>query len=176
MPTKPEAIDLSKDELREIAGYAAECASRALPLFERDVPGDPRPRQAIDDAFAFAAGGERTNALRTSAWAAYRAALETSTPAAKEAAHAACQAAAAAFLHPIARGHQVKHVLGAAAYAAHALELEAGDRSVGAEQAEWARRHAPTAVIAVLRRLPAAPGGGGRVGELMRTLEAALRR
>ncbi|MEB3961436.1 exonuclease SbcC, partial [Streptomyces kunmingensis] len=40
---------------------------------------------------------------------------------------------------------------------------------------EWARRHRPDAVTAVLRRLPAAPPGGGRVGELIRALDAALR-
>ena len=176
MPTEPDEIDLSVDELREIAGYAAECASRALPIFDREVPADSRPREAIESAFAFAAGGKRTNALRMSAWAAYRAASETSVPAAVEAAQAASQAAAAAFLHPLARAHQVKHVLGAAAHAARALEIDAGDdRSVGAEHGEWACEHAPAAVVAVLRRLPDAPSGGGRVGELMRALDAALR-
>lgn len=109
MSTEADEIDLSMDELREIAGYAAECASRALPIFEREVPADSRPRDAIETAFAFAAGGERTNALRKSAWAAYSAALETRDPAAVDAAHAASQAAAAAFLHPLARAHQVKH-------------------------------------------------------------------
>ncbi len=176
MPTKPDEIDLSMDELREIAGYAAECARRALPIFEREVPGDSRPRDAIDSAFAFAPGGKRANALRTSAWAAYRAALDASTPAAVDAAHAASQAAAAAFLHPLARAHQVKHVLGSAALVAHAAEIDAGDDlSVGAENVECARQHALAAVVAVLCRLPDAPNGGGRVGELIRVLDAALR-
>lgn len=177
MSTEADEIDLSMDELREIARYAAECATRALPIFEREVPADSRPRDAIETAFAFAAGGRRTNALRKSAWAAYRAALETRAPAAVDAAHAASQAAAAAFLHPLARAHQVKHVLGAAAHAARAGEIDAGDdRSVGAEYVEWARQHAPAAVVAVLNRLPEAPHSGGRVGELMRVLDTALRR
>jgi hypothetical protein len=48
---------------------------------------------------------------------------------------------AAAYLHPLADAHQVKHILGAAAHAARAAELVAGDdRDVGAEQAggAWA--------------------------------------
>jgi len=174
--TKSDEIDLSMDELREIARYAAQCAIRALPIFEREVPGDSRPRDAIDSAFTFAAGGRRTNALRTSAWVAYRAALEASSPAAVDAAHAACQAAAAAFLHPLARAHQVKHVLGSAAHAARAAEIDAGaDLSVAAGCVDWARQHAPAAVVAVLRRLPIAPNGGDRVGELMRMLDDTLR-
>lgn len=166
------------DELREVAGYAAQCASRALPIFEREVPGDPRPRGAIDSAFAFAAGGRRTKALRTSAWAAYRAALDVSAPAAAaaDAAHAATQAAAAAFLHPLARATQVKHVLGSAAYAARAAEIDAGDDlSVAAACVDWALQHTPATVVAVLRRFPDAPNGGGRVGELIRVLGAVLR-
>jgi hypothetical protein len=176
MSTKPDEIDLSMDELREVAGYAAECATRALPIFEREVPGDSRPRDAIDSAFAFAAGGRRTKALRTSAWAAYRAALEASAPAAADAAHAATWAAAAAFLHPLARATQGKHVLGSAAYAARAAEIDAGDDlGVAATCVDWARHHAPATVVTVLRRFPDAPDGGGRVGELIRVLDAALR-
>jgi hypothetical protein len=34
---------------------------------------------------------------------------------------------------------------------------------------------ATPAVVDVLKRLPAAPGGGGRVGELIRILDAELR-
>lgn len=147
-----------------------------MPIFERLMPGDSRPPEAIDSAFAFAAGGRRTSALRTSAWAAYRAALEASAPAAVDAAHAATQAAAAVFLHPLARATQVRHVLGSAAYAARAAEIDAGDDlSVGAAGVDWALQHAPATVVAVLRRFPDAPNGGGRVGELIRVLDAALR-
>ncbi|MFD0420193.1 hypothetical protein [Streptomyces sp. NPDC127108] len=88
----------------------------------------------------------------------------------------ASNAAAAAFLHPKASAHQVKHIVGAAAHAARADELVAGDDPrVGADTLEWACRHAPAAVGAVLGRLPAAPSGGGRVGEFIRALDTALR-
>jgi hypothetical protein len=40
---------------------------------------------------------------------------------------------------------------------------------------EWARHHAPTAVNAVLGRLPAVPPGAGRVREFIRDLEAVPR-
>lgn len=176
MSTESDKIALSEQELRAIAGYAAECARKVLPIFERDLPADTRPRDAIDAAHAFAGGGQRTGALRKSAWAAYRAAQEAISPAAVDAARAASHAAAAAYLHPKASAHQVKHILGAAAHAARAAELaSAEDPSVAAEILEWARHRAPAAVTAVLGRLPAAPAGGGRVGEFIRDLDAALR-
>src|SRR5215208_6175300 len=85
-------------------------------------------------------------------------------------------AASAAYLHPLADAHQLKHILGAAAHAARAAELIAGDdRDVGAEHIEQARRRATPAVVEVLKRYPAAPPGGGRVGELIRDLDEALR-
>ncbi|MYV57660.1 putative immunity protein, partial [Streptomyces sp. SID3212] len=131
MPSESETIELSDDELRDIAGYAAACADRVLPVFERslrNLPADPRPRDAVDAAYAFAAGERRTGALRQTAWAAYRAAQDASVPAAADAARAASHAAAAAYLHPKASAHQVKHILGAAAHAARAEELASGDR------------------------------------------------
>lgn len=166
----PAAIELSMDELREITGYAAACARRVLPLFERALPADPRPREAVEAAEAFAGGGRRTAALRRSAWAAYKAAQEAregAPSAAEDAARAASHAAAAAFLHPRASAHQVKHVLGAAAHAARAEEL--------AEEWAPADGSAPPAVSAVLVRLPPAPAGGGRVGEIVRDLDGSLR-
>jgi hypothetical protein len=105
-----------------------------------------------------------------------RAAREADTAAAIDAARAAMCAASAAYLHPLADAHRVKHILGAAAHAARATELITGDdRDVGAEHIEHARRRATPAVVEVLERYPAAPPGGGRVGELLRDLDEALR-
>lgn len=175
MPTAAE-IDLSLDEIRAVAGYAARCASRALPLHERDASGDARAREAIDAAIAFAEGGPRTKHLRVVAFAALRAAGEAPTPVAEHAARAASHAAGAAFLHPLAQATQVKHILGSAAHAALAAELDAGgDRGVGDARLEQARSDAPATVIDVLRRYPVAPAGGRRVGELVRALDCALR-
>jgi len=176
VPTESDKIELTEHELREIVGYAADCARRTLSIFEQSLPADTRPRDAIDAAHAFAGGDQRTGALRQSAWAAYRAAQEAASPAAVDAARAASHAAAAAYLHPKASAHQVKHILGAAAHAARAEELASEqDQRVTAGTLEWARHHAPAAVTAVLGRLPAAPPGGGRAGEFIRDLDAALR-
>jgi hypothetical protein len=50
-----------------------------------------------------------------------------------------------------------------------------GDPATGAEHLARAWRLAPPVVVDVLRRYPGAPPGGGRPGELMRLLDAALR-
>ncbi len=174
---EPVGVVLSIQDLREVAGYAAACAQDVLEIFEGAHPDDSRPRDAINTAWAFARGGTRGKALRDAAWAALRAAHDAGTGASGDAARAAMSAASAAYLHPLADADQVKHVLGAAAEAARAAELAAGDdRAVGADHIEKARRRATPAVVDVLRRYPAAPPGGGRVGELMRALDQALRR
>ncbi|MCF2533125.1 exonuclease SbcC [Yinghuangia sp. KLBMP8922] len=169
-------IILSKQDLRAVAGYAAESAQEVLEIFESAHPADARPRDAIDAAWTFARGGERGKSQRDSAWAAHKAARDADTASAGDAARAAMSAASAAYLHPLADAHQVKHILGAAAHAARAAELAAGgDRAVGADHIEKARRRAAADVVDVLRRYPPAPAGGGRVGELLRELDAALR-
>ncbi|MDG4821916.1 exonuclease SbcC [Asanoa sp. WMMD1127] len=165
-------IELTMAELRAVAGFAADCALAALEIYERAQPGDPRPREAIEAASAFAAGGKRGKVLRDTAWAALKAAGAANTSAAGEAVRAAMAAAGAAYLHPLANATQVKHILGAAAHAARAAELLGGDAD---EQLARAARRAAPLVIEVLRRYPAAPTGGGRVGELIRELDHALR-
>ncbi|MEU8953688.1 putative immunity protein [Streptomyces sp. NPDC048518] len=176
MAAEADDIVLSKQDLREVTAFAAACAEAVLDVFEADRPDDPRPRDAIDAARAFARGGERGKALRDTAWAALKAANDTDTPAAREAARAAMAAAGAAYLHPLAKATQVKHILGAGAHAARAAELVAGDdRNVGAEHAGQTALRATVAVVDVLARFPLAPGGGGRVGELIRMLDADLR-
>ncbi|RXS83370.1 exonuclease SbcC [Streptomyces sp. TM32] len=169
-------IVLSKQDLREVTAFAAACAEVVLAVFEADQPDDSRPRDAIGAAWEFARGGERGKSLRDTAWAALKAAKSPETAAAREAALAAMSAAGAAYLHPLAKATQVKHILGAGAYAARAAELVAGDdRNVGAEHLERAAHRATPVVIDVLARFPAAPAGGGRVGELIRILDAGLR-
>ncbi len=176
MAKKVGEIDLSIDDLRAVAGYAAECAQAALAIFESARPGDARPREAIEAARAFAAGGKRGKIIRDCAWAAMRAAHDANTPAAENAARGAMGACGAAYLHPLAKATQVKHILGAAAFAARAAELAADDDpAVGAKHIKRSCRRATPEVINVLNRYPAAPSGGGRVGELLRSLDQALR-
>lgn len=169
-------IDLSPDDLRAVAGYAAACAGTVLAIFETARPGDVRPRAAVEAALAFAGGAARSKALRGAAWAAQAAAREAGDGAASQAARAALAAAGAGFLHPLAKATQVKHILGAGAHAARAVELATrNDAAAGEAQVARMRDLAPPRVVQVLRRYPPAPAGGGRVGELMRRLDAALR-
>ena len=173
------SIELSVSELRAVVGFAVACARPVRTIVERVRPDDRRPRAALDAAQAFAEGAARSRALRDSAWAAHRAAQEArdaGQAAASAAARAAGHAAGAAFLHPLATATQVGHILGSAAHAARAWELAAGDDpSVAAEQLARLRSLAGPVVVQVLRQYPPAPRGGGRVGELLRRLDASLR-
>src|SRR3954447_10887606 len=101
---------------RLLAVWAADCAQHVLPHFERERPGDDRPRRAIDLGRAWARGEITWTEARMAAFAANAAAREV-TGAAREAAHAAGQAGAV--------GHVAAHELGAAAYAIKAARAAA---------------------------------------------------
>ncbi len=170
-------MKLSEEDRRLIGSWAADCAERALPLFEAKAPSDTRPREAIEGIRAFARGGKRTARLRSLAWAALTAAREVGDPAATAAARAAGLAAAAAYMHALATLDQGKHALGPAAYAARARELAAADDPrVGDEEARWAIGHASPTVREVVRRLPVRGAGGSRLDALYHQLDAGLRR
>ena len=169
-------VELTTHDLRVVARFAVETARNALPIFEQSCPDDGRPRAALEAAWVFAEGAKRTNLQRTSALAAHTAAREAPTEAAREAARAAGHAAAAAYLHPLAAPTQVRHILGAAACAARAVELAAGgDPRVGTASLAEARRRATPELIAVLTRYPTAPSGGNRVAQLVKELDTSLR-
>lgn len=169
-------FELTMDELRVVARYAAESAAVILDLFEEVAPNDPRPREAIEAAYVFARGAGRTRLQRVTAVAAHRAAREVPDEAAQHAARAAGDAAAAAYLHPLATASQVGHILGAAASAARAAELRAGDDPAVAEAfLEQARERAAPLLVDVLRRYPRAPIGKTRVAKLVTTLDSSLR-
>ena len=169
-------FDLTVDELRVVARYAVESAEQVLALFERGHPGDTRPRAAISAARTFAEGAPRTNLQRATALEAYRAAKTATAEAAKQGARAAGDAAAAAYLHPLANSTQVGHILRAAACGARSAELSAGDDpEVGDASIGEACRRAPAVLIDVLRRYPPAPTGKSRAAQLMTNLDTLLR-
>ncbi|MET3803527.1 hypothetical protein ABIB25_000511 [Nakamurella sp. UYEF19] len=164
------------DELRMVVRYAAESAEAVLPLFEEVATDDRRPCAAIEAAWMFAHGAGRTNLQRITAVAAHRAASEVSDEAAQHAARAAGDAAAAAYLHPLANATQVGHILRAVAGAARAAELRAGgDPHVGDALIELACNRATATLIDVLNRYPRALVGVSRVTDLMKTLDESLR-
>jgi hypothetical protein len=123
-----------------LAVWAAVCAEHVLHLFEQVLPGDNRPRMAIEMARAWSRGEIKMMEAREAAIAA-NAAARLVTGAAKEAAHAAGQAAAVA--------HMAAHELGAAAYgirAARAASPE-GDRiEAGRQECRWQREQIPEAI------------------------------
>lgn len=172
----PSGVELTLDELRAVTRYAVECAEPALGIFTATCPGDERPAAALDAGRAFADGAPRSKRQRTAAVAANRAGAEAPTEAARHAASAAGAAAGAAYLHPLARATQVKHLLGAAAHAARAVELATGDDPVVAEYlVHGAAARMTPEVLDVLKRYPRAPNGRTRVAVLMRRLDSLLR-
>ena len=164
------------DELREVARYVAETAQELLPAFEAANPLDARPRAAIGAAWEFVDGARRTNLQRVSSLDAHRAAREAPTEISRLAAQAAGDAASAAYLHSIAKAHQVGHILRAAANAACIAEMEGeADQFAAAKSLQLARHRATPVLIDVLRRYPVAPPGKSRPAQLMNDLDAALR-
>jgi len=85
---------------RQAREFAADCAERVLPVWERDYPQDARPRRAIQAARDYAlgliddaAGAAAGDAAWAAAWAA---AGDAAWAAARDAAGAAARAAAGA--------------------------------------------------------------------------------
>jgi hypothetical protein len=166
---------LSLESLRAIGRWAAACAERALPIYERQTNADARPRAAIAGIRDFAAGGKRAARLRTLALAAHAAAREIGDPAAAAAARAAGLAAASAYTHPLADVHQTKHIVGPAAYAALARELDGGDPSLADDEVRWAIAQVTAEVRDVLLQMPARQPGKSRLDRLLYELDAGIR-
>lgn len=176
MDRESKYFTLSLESLRAIGGWAADCAERALSVYETHADADTRPRAAIEGIREFAAGGKRTARLRSLALEAHAAAQAVGDPAAAAAARAAGSAAASAYTHPLADVHQTKHIVGPAAYAALALELDqAGAPSVGDGEVRWAIEHAPAEARAVLLQMPARQAGKSRLDTLLYDLDAGIR-
>ncbi|RYB95150.1 hypothetical protein EUA93_12830 [Nocardioides oleivorans] len=130
---------LGDDHHRLLALWAAECAEHVLALFETERPDDPRPREAIEAARAWARGEAAMMTTRAVGGHAMGAARELSG-APRFAAYAAGQAAVVA--------HVAEHDLGAAAYAIKAAVAAAppteSDATRLAERA-WQRARLPDA-------------------------------
>ena len=128
---------LSDGHHRLLAVWAADCAEHVLHYFEEAVPGDERPRRAIEQAHAWVRGEITMTQSRTAAGHAMGAAREL-RGAAREAAYAAGQAAAVA--------HVAAHELGAATYAIRAARAAApkSERDeAGRLECQWQRAQLP---------------------------------
>lgn len=172
----PADFDLSPDELRIVAGYVATAAEALLPVYAGVHPGDPRPHDAVAAAWLFVGGAPRTALQRTTSMEAHRAAAGATDEVARLAAQAAGDAASAAYLHPIAKAHQLGHILRADANAARIAEIAAGSDPAAAHGAiARAAARATPGLREILRRYPPAPAGRSRTAQLLESLDRALR-
>jgi immunity protein 5 of polymorphic toxin system len=131
---------LTDSDHQLLALWAASCAEHVLHLFESARPDDPRPRQAIELARAWARGEVNMTRSRTAAGHANGAARDLSG-APRHAAYAAAQAAAVA--------HVAAHELGAAAYAikaARAAAPKGEDERAWRLECRWQREQLPEAI------------------------------
>lgn len=127
-----------------LALWAALCAEHVLDLLEAAHPLDTRPRDAIEQARAWAHGEITMSQSRTAAGHAMGAARDLSG-AARNAAYAAGQAAAVA--------HVAAHELGAAAYAIKAARADSphgAAESAGQSECRWQREQLPEAIRALV--------------------------
>jgi hypothetical protein len=123
-----------------LAWWAAACAEHVLQLFEAEKPADARPRQAIEQARAWARGEIRMSQARAAGGHAMAAARDLSG-AARYTAYAAGQAAVVA--------HVAAHELGAAAYAIKARRAAAPEgegKRAGRRECRWQREQLPDAI------------------------------
>jgi hypothetical protein len=115
---------IEDSEQKALALWAADCAERALHLFEGARPDDRRPRKAIELARAWARGDIPVSAARGGSSGANAAARET-----EEGSPARDTARAAG--HAAASSHNPGHAIHAASYAVKALtgtDLEAAEK------------------------------------------------
>src|SRR5512141_2768242 len=176
MARESRYFSLSLESLRALGSWAADCAERALSVYETHVDSDSRPRAAIEGIRVFAGGGKRTAQLRSLALAAFSAARDAGNPAAAAAARAAGLAASSAYTHPLADVQQTKHIVGPAAYAALALELnQGGDPNVGEGEVRWAIEHVTSEVREVLLQMPARKAGTSRLDRILYELDKGIR-
>lgn len=176
MARESKYFSLSLESLRALGDWAADCAERALSVYETHADSDSRPRAAIEGIRRFANGGKRTAQLRSLALSAFSAAREANDPAAAAAARAAGLAASSAYTHPLADVQQTKHIVGPAAYAALALELnQGGDHSIGDHEIIWAIEHVTPNVREILLQMPARKIGRTRLENIMYKIDVSIR-
>src|ERR1035437_1907073 len=133
MPKKISTTTERREQKKPLALWAADCAERVLPIFERSYPDDKRPREAIKIARGWVKGKATISEARKASSAAHAAARKAHEPA-RAAARAAGYAAATA--------HAGGHAQAAGAYAAKAVFLAASASALANERA-WQDRQLP---------------------------------
>jgi len=136
---QPDLVKLINErDHKTLAIWAADCAERVLPYFEKEFQNDKRPFAAIEACRKWAGGELKMNDARQAAIAAHAAARSANDL------PCACSAARSAG-HAAATAHTPKHAVYAAAYAIAAMRKSANaakdvDEAVNAEM-DWQQRH-----------------------------------
>ena len=165
---------LTTDDLRAVTAFALMSAECVLPAFEARCPDDTRPRTALDAARTFVDGAPRSRAQRVAAPAAHRAARDATSPMPFHAAMAAGDAAASAYLHPLADAAQVGHILRASAHALRVVELGT-EAECALGSIEGMAQLATPQLVDVLLRYPKVNSGQDRISQLLHALDTHLR-
>lgn len=127
-------MKFSRKDQRILAAWAADCAERVLPFFEKAYPKDKRPRKAIKACRAWVRTGVfRMKNIRKASLDAHDAARKAKNEAACFAAHAAGQA--------VATAHVPEHAFGPAYYALKLAAINSGAET--AKELNWQTRHLP---------------------------------
>lgn len=129
----------SKQDQRLMASWAADCAQRVLPFFEKACPLDDRPRKAIETCRTWV----RTGAFKMADIRGASLAAHAAARVAKEN-KAACFAARSAG-QGVATAHVPQHAYGAAYYALKAFDAAdpANAEVIVAKERIWQSRHLP---------------------------------
>ncbi len=167
-------LDLPLDKIRSVTAFNASCAELVLGLFEAERPQDARPREAVEAAWEFASGKPRSRRQRTTAVSAHRAAKGL-VQCAGHSAMAAGDAAASAYLHPLARATQVGHILRGPSHAALALQKKAGGSVDHRGSLDVVLDRVTQAVIEVLCLYPQPSKGNSEVSGVMSSLDSMIR-
>lgn len=132
--------DITEEEHKALALWAADCAEHVLPYSEKEYPKDKRPRKAIKECLKWVRTGIfRMADVRKTSLAAHAAARKCRNDAARFAAHAAGQA--------VATAHAPGHAIAAAWYAEKAAMAAAAEN-----ECEWQRKHIPKCIAGKLKR------------------------
>ncbi|MFH1181916.1 MAG: hypothetical protein V1702_03075 [Candidatus Woesearchaeota archaeon] len=128
----------NKQDQRSLAIWAADCAERVLPFFEKAYPKDDRARKAIEACRTWVRTGVFKMAdIRKASLEAHAAARE-----AKEN-NAACFAARAAG-QAVATAHVPEHAFGPAYYALKIAAINPANAKVKiAKELSWQTQHLP---------------------------------
>jgi hypothetical protein len=116
---------------RVLAIWAAECAERVLPLFEKEFPQDDRPRTAILKLREW----ERTGLFQMAE--VHKASLNAHAAAREAKAGSSAQFAARACGQAMATAHVKTHSIAAAWYAAKAIWAKEGKAREVQSEREW---------------------------------------